>query len=220
MDKFGKPRVFRAGNEPQGIIENKFSNWLPTTRSRFLDVFVGVYEKTPWIAESVWPEHFENVEKLWDVTDAKSVDNLLLAMRKSVDISEKEKKLALLKSHPDLAGKLAISTFKEGITDDKSEKALTSHSQQEQKSAGLDKCSPEEFKKFQSNNKTYLEKFGFPYILAVSGRSRTEILENFTQRVKNEVDAEFSEAIEQVHRIAKIRVEKIVGEFKKNFTRM
>ena len=184
-----------------------------------MDVFRGVYEKTPSIAESVWPQHFENVEKLWDVTNAKSVKNLLLAMRKVVDTSEKEKKLTLLTSHPDLAGKLAVSTFKEGVTDEKSETALTSHSLEEQKSAGLDQCTPEEFEKFQSNNKAYWKKFGFPYIIAVSGRTRAEILENFTQRVGNEVDAEFSEAIEQVHQIAKIRVRKIVKECKKNFIR-
>ena len=167
--------------------------------------------------ESVWPEHFEHVEKLWDVTDAKSVENLLLAMRKSLDSSDKEKKLALLNSLNDLVChgiKHAVSTSKESITDEKSEIELPSQSKEEHDSAGLDQCSPEEAEKFQSNNKKYLEKFKFPYILAVSGRTRAEILENFAQRVGNEVDAEFPEAIKQVNRIAKLRVKKIVGECK------
>ena len=139
-----------------------------------MDVFAGVYEKTPWILESVWPEHFDHVEKLWDVTDAKSVENLLLAMRKSVDNSEKENKLALLKSHPDLAGKLAVATFEEGVTDEKSETALTSHSKEEHKSAGLDQLSPEEFEKFMSNNKAYWENLADDYAMFTSEPSDEE----------------------------------------------
>ena len=183
-----------------------------------MDAFGNVYEKTPWIVESVWPEHFEHVKNLWDVTDAKSIEDFLLAMRKSLDNSEKKKKLALLNSLNDLVCEIHVSTSKEGITDEKSEKP--SHSKQEHDSAGLDQCSPEEFEKFQSNNEKYLKKFGFPYILAVSGRTRAAILENFTNRVGNEYDAEFSEAIKQVNRIAKLRVGKIIGECKRNIIRM
>jgi len=106
----------------------------------------------------------------------------------------------LLRAHPDLAGKLAISG------------ELTADSTSEQASAQLDKCTPEEFAEFQSLNDRYKEAFGFPYILAVRGRNRQEILENFRSRVDNTPDTEFAEALKQVHRIALLRIEALFQE--------
>jgi len=103
--------------------------------------------------------------------------------------------MALLRAHPDLAGKLAKSG------------ELTAESTAEQAGAGIDQCTDEEFSEFTHLNNEYREKFNFPFILAVKGRHRTEILEVFRTRVSNEVAAEFREALNQVHQIAKLRLE-------------
>ena len=106
-------------------------------------------------------------------------------------------KRTLLCAHPDLAGKLAIA--------DK----LTSESAAEQASADLGNCTPAEFDAFQTLNKSYKKKFGFPFILAVRGYHRTQILEIFRQRINNNRETEFRIALEQVHRIALLRLENI-----------
>jgi 2-oxo-4-hydroxy-4-carboxy-5-ureidoimidazoline decarboxylase len=103
-------------------------------------------------------------------------------------------KLSLLRAHPDLAGKLALAD-------------LTASSQSEQKGAGLDQCTPDELARFTELNELYKHKFGFPFIFAVKGFHRTDILDAFERRVKNDAETEFNEAIEQVHRIAKLRLE-------------
>ena len=157
-----------------------------------MDVFGGVYEHTPWIAEAVYAAGLTGSQD--------TVAGLHDSLRTNVDNADDEKKLALLRAHPDLAGKLAISG------------ELTADSTSEQASAQLDKCTPEEFAEFQSLNDRYKEAFGFPYILAVRGRNRQEILENFRSRVDNTPDTEFAEALKQVHRIALLRIEALFQE--------
>ena len=157
-----------------------------------MDVFGGVYEHTPWIAEAVYAAGLTGSQD--------TVAGLHDSLRTNVDDADDEKKLALLRAHPDLAGKLAISG------------ELTADSTSEQASAQLDKCTPEEFAEFQSLNDRYKEAFGFPYILAVRGRNRQEILENFRSRVDNTPDTEFAEALKQVHRIALLRIEALFQE--------
>lgn len=110
-----------------------------------------------------------------------------------------EQKLALLTSHPDLAGKMAVAN------------QLSTESTSEHKGAGLDQCTPEEMAEFQKWNAEYTGKFGFPFIIAVAGYDRQGIFEAFRRRVGNEKDAEFNEALTQVHRIAKIRIERATG---------
>ena len=200
------------------------------TRSNFLDLFAGTYEKTPAVAHLAWPA--EHPRPVWGsvlVSDSEksknAVERMQIILRGVVNaVFTDEQRLALLRAHPDLAGKLAVATFAgkgdaaaeatngnagEGSTD-----KLTDHSKQEQRGAGLDQCTPEEFERFQKNNALYKEKFGFPFILAVSGRNRAEILENFEARVGNSVHQELTEAVEQVHRIAAIRIGKIVAELR------
>lgn len=157
-----------------------------------MDVFGGIYEHTPWIAEAVYAAGLTGSQD--------TVAGLHDSLRTNVDNADDEKKLALLRAHPDLAGKLAISG------------ELTADSTSEQASAQLDKCTPEEFAEFQSLNDRYKEAFGFPYILAVRGRNRQEILENFRSRVDNTPDTEFAEALKQVHRIALLRIEALFQE--------
>jgi len=100
-----------------------------------------------------------------------------------------DRKLALLNAHPDLAGRLALRG------------ELTADSTAEQASAGLDRCTPEEFARFTELNDAYKARFGFPFILAVKGRSRADILEAFETRLSNGPEEEFATALAQVERI-------------------
>jgi len=89
---------------------------------------------------------------------------------------------------------------------------LTESSRSEQTGAGLDQCTPAELAEFQDLNNAYLEKFGFPFIFAVKGFHRIDILEAFRVRVHHSREEEFKTAIEQVHRIARLRLETIANE--------
>ena len=118
-------------------------------------------------------------------------------MKRIVDTSSQEMKLNLLQAHPELAGKLAISGN------------LTKDSTAEQASAGLDQCSKEEFDEFSKLNFEYTKKFGHPFIIAVKGLTRSEILNSFYDRLDNDSKKEFSTAIGEVHKIARLRLEQL-----------
>ncbi len=165
------------------------------SRDEFLAIFGGVYEHSPWIAEKVYDTKLKDVGGLTDAgNDADALHEL---MAEAVNQSGREPQLALLRAHPDLAGKLAVRG------------ELTEESTSEQASADLGNCTPEEFAEFQKLNDTYKEKFGFPFILAVRGYHRTDILEIFRARVNNDPETEFNEALTQVHRIALLRLKEI-----------
>lgn len=149
----------------------------------YLSRFGGVYEHSEWVAEKAFG------------MGPPAPEDLPTVMRQIVEDAGHEAQLALLRAHPDLAGKLA----KTG--------ALTDESTSEQASAGLDQCTDVEFAEFTALNERYKARFGFPYILAVRGRHRTEILENFRERVNNPPEVEFREALDQVHQIAALRFE-------------
>lgn len=159
-------------------------------RSEFLARYGGVYEHSPWIAEAVWDAG--------EVSD--SVDALAAAMAAVVEAAGAAAQRRLLQAHPDLAGKLAVAG---GLTDD---------SAREQAGAGLDRCSPEEFEAFQSLNAAYAARFGFPFIIAVRGLDRAAILERFRARVERAPADEFREALDQVHKIARLRLEALAAE--------
>ena len=161
-------------------------------KEKFLARFGGVYEHSPWIAEEAFEEGA--------VRTAKTAEDLSHAMAAVVEAADKDQQLALLRAHPDLAGRLALRG------------QLTDASSTEQQSAGLDQCSPEELALFTQYNERYKESFGFPFILAVSGRNRAQILDNFRQRLENAKDEEFVTALQEVHKIAHIRIAKILDE--------
>ena len=156
------------------------------TREAFLARFAGLYEDSPWIAERLWAKGLKEAED--------SIAGLHAALAAIVAAAGDDKKLALIRAHPDLAGKAAAGT-------------MTADSKAEQAGAGLDRCSPEELARFQTLNAAYKAKFGFPYILAVRGRSRGEILENFAARLDNDAAEEFIEALRQIDQIALLRLE-------------
>jgi beta-ureidopropionase / N-carbamoyl-L-amino-acid hydrolase len=148
----------------------------------------GLYEHSPWVAESAIP-----------LRPFASLAQLKHAMARSVSDAGPEAQLALLRAHPELAGKAMVS------------KSLTAESSHEQSKAGLADCTPDEFAKLQRLNADYNAKFGFPFILAVrgprgTGLTRREIIDTFERRLDNPVDFELAECLRNVHRIAELRL--------------
>ncbi len=161
----------------------------PTDKAAFVSRYGAVYEHSPWIAETFF--ELGGADRRFDASE------FSCAMAEIVNRAGEDKQLSLLKAHPDLAGKLAAAG------------ALTAASDAEQSGAGLDQCTPEELSEFQSLNDHYTEKFDFPFILAVAGRNRQEILEIFRSRVGNTKADEFSTALAEVHKIARLRLKKM-----------
>jgi len=155
--------------------------------AQFVAQYGGLYEHSPWIAEAAWP--------MLDGQPEVTVEELRGTLKGVVNNASTEKKLALLRAHPELAGKAAT------------EGTLTADSTDEQASARLDLCSTAEFNRFHELNAAYNEKFDFPFILAVRNRTRTEVLQAFETRLHNLVDDEFTTALEQVHQIANLRLQ-------------
>jgi len=154
------------------------------SESEFTKVFANIFENARWIAE-----------KLYSQKPFESFDELSSQMIDIFETSSKEKKLEILNSHPDLADKTKIGS-------------LTPDSKKEQNNAGLNQCTMDEFNEFKKLNNAY-KKFGFPFIIAVRGKNKNEILNNFRKRVSSEKEIEFNEAIEQVKKIANLRLEEL-----------
>jgi N-carbamoyl-L-amino-acid hydrolase len=148
----------------------------------------GVYEHSPWIAHEALAHR-----------PFRSLAHLKHTLARVVEDAGAERQLALLRAHPELAGKAMVS------------KTLTAESTNEQGKAGLADCTPAEFDKIQRLNADYNARFGFPFILAVrgprgNGLTRAEIIDTFERRLGNPVDFEREEALRNVHRIAEIRL--------------
>ena len=157
-------------------------------QSKFIKVFANIFENGRWIAEELYKQK-----------PFKDFHELSLKMMNIFETSTKEKKLKILNDHPDLANKAKISS-------------LTPDSSKEQKSAGLDHSSEEEFSEFEKLNNDY-KKFGFPFILAIKGKNKIEILNNFRKRINSKQELEFNEAIKQVKKIANLRLEELKKYF-------
>ena len=155
------------------------------SQSEFIKVFANIFENSSWIALELYKKKpFNNFE------------NLSTKMLDIFDRITKEKQLRIFKAHPDLADKTKIDS-------------LTPNSKKEQSNAGLDQCSKEEFVEFRNLNNKYKKKFGFPFIYAVKGKTKKEILSNFRQRVSCDINVEFEEAKKQVKKIAGLRLNEI-----------
>jgi OHCU decarboxylase len=152
------------------------------SHAEFLARFGPVYEASPWVAEGVWP-----------AVEARQLDDpaaLAEALRAEVDAAPRELQLALIRAHPELASRARMADA----------------SVKEQSGAGLDQCSPAEFEAFQHLNAAYNARFGFPFIVAVKGLARVDILRAFEARLANDPETEFAAAIAQIHRIAGFRL--------------
>ena len=152
-------------------------------KSDFISIFGNVFEKTEWIAERVF-----------NYLPYKNFDNLRLKFFKIYNESNKESIIKILNSHPELVV----------------EQKLTNESKKEQKGAGLNECSKEEVEEFKKLNLNYKKKFGFPFIIAVKGKNKNDILNYFRTRIKNSFDEEFIEAKKQVGEIATFRFKEII----------
>lgn len=161
------------------------------SREDYVTAFGGIFEHSPWIAEGAWdleqgPTH-----------DTATGQHRLL--RRVFRAASEVQRLAVLKAHPDLAGKLAQA------------KRLTAESTAEQASAGLDALTDAEREAFTRLNDSYTEKFGFPFIIAVRDHDKAGILRAFERRVSQDRDTEFAEACRQVERIAELRLQEKLG---------
>ena len=154
-------------------------------KSEFLSIFGNVFEKTESVAL-----------KVFELKPFKDFDDIISKMLKIYEEYDRNKILENLNSHPELA----------------IEKKLTTDSKLEQTSANLNECSEEEFDEFKKLNLEYKNKFRFPFIIAVKGKSKTEILNNFRQRILNDVESEFKEAKKQVKKIATFRLNEIINQ--------
>ena len=154
------------------------------TEEEFISRYSGIYERSPWVAE----------EAAADAVGTDKLDRIAEIMADCVDNASTDRQLALIRAHPDLAGKAQIAG------------ELTQDSSDEQASAGLDQCSVEEYERFQSLNEDYYEKFGFPFVVAVRGSSRAEILAVFARRLDNDAATEFEMALSEIHTIARLRI--------------
>lgn len=157
------------------------------TREDFITRFGGVFEHSPWIAERAF-----DAGTITEPLRAADVHQALAAQFRA---ASSEEQLGVLRAHPDLAGKLAIAG------------ELTEDSRKEQAGAGLDRLSPKEHARFTTLNSAYVEKFGFPFIIAVKGLTKDDILAAFETRIGNSREQEFETAKAQVERIARLRLE-------------
>ena len=153
----------------------------------------GLYEHSPWIAEQALQQR-----------PFVSLAQFKHAMAQVVTAASREAQLALVRAHPELAGRAMVS------------QALTAESTGEQSRAGLSECSPQEFERLQQLNSAYNERFGHPFIVAVrgprgDGLSRQQIIATFERRLHNPVNTELCECLRNIHRIAEIRLDDKFG---------
>jgi 2-oxo-4-hydroxy-4-carboxy-5-ureidoimidazoline decarboxylase len=156
-------------------------------RAAFVQKFGGIFEKSPWVAE-----------RAWDKKPFASVDDMHAAMVAVVKNAPLPGQLALLQSHPDLAGKEAQAG------------AMTTSSVSEQASAGLNALSKAEMTQISNFNTAYKQKFGFPFIIAVRMHTKEGIFFDFSRRLQNDTQTEFSNDLQNVYAITRLRLNKML----------
>ena len=159
------------------------------SKTEFAEVFGNIFEDASWIAK-----------KLYEQKPFKNFQNLSTKMISIFDETDYENKLKILNSHPDLADRTKVGS-------------LTPDSNKEQSNAELDRCTEQEFNEFKNLNLKYKNKFGFPFIIAVKGKNKIEILANFKKRVMLDEQIELDEAINQVKQIATLRLDELKNKF-------
>jgi 2-oxo-4-hydroxy-4-carboxy-5-ureidoimidazoline decarboxylase len=157
------------------------------TESDFVAALANIFEYSPWVAEQAFAAR-----------PFAGVNALLAAMKAAVERAPEGLRLALIKSHPDLADKTRRAA------------GLTAESSAEQNSVGLDRLSDAEYEAFERVNNAYRAKFGFPYIVCVRRHTRDSILKDFERRLPNDVGTETKTSIEEICRIAALRLDQLV----------
>jgi 2-oxo-4-hydroxy-4-carboxy-5-ureidoimidazoline decarboxylase len=151
--------------------------------TEFTSIVGPVFEHSPWIAEFTWPQR-----------PFASVEQLHAALCQTVRTASQEKQLSLIRAHPDLVGRAALAG------------TLTPESSGEQASAGLNALSPPEIAMFQKQNAAYRQKFGFPFVICARLNKKETILAGFERRLKNTPAQEISAALEEIFKIAELRL--------------
>lgn len=154
-------------------------------RDEFVAVLGGIFEHSPWVAEQAWSSRpFTTVAGLYET------------MVVAVERASSEEQLRLICAHPDLGARAKMSAA----------------SASEQMEAGLDRLTAEEFERFRALNSTYREKFGFPFIYAVKGSTKYDVLCALEQRLQASTELERSTALEQIGRIAQFRLSELIHD--------
>jgi 2-oxo-4-hydroxy-4-carboxy-5-ureidoimidazoline decarboxylase len=156
-------------------------------RAAFVQKFGGIFENSPWVAE-----------KAWEKRPFASIDGMHAAMVAAAKYAPAAMQLALLQSHPDLAGKEAEAG------------TMTASSVAEQASAGLNALSHAEMVQMSELNAAYKKKFGFPFIIAVRMHTKEGILFEFNRRLQNDTQTEFANDLENVYIITRLRLNKLL----------
>lgn len=162
------------------------------SRQEFVERFGGIVEHSPFVAERAFDAG--------RVTSPLTAAGVHAALVEALRAASHEERLGVLRAHPDLAGRLAIAG------------ELTEDSKKEQAGAGLDRLTPDEHRRFTELNDAYQARFGFPFIIAVKGLDRHDILAAFEKRVGNTQDEEFATACAQVERIVRLRLDALLPE--------
>jgi OHCU decarboxylase len=168
-------------------------------RALFVELFGDVFEHSPWIAEAA---HQAGLTSAQD-----TAEGLHAAMVHVLQGATREQKLALIRAHPDLAGRLPLAD-------------LTADSQSEQRSAGLDTLTDEERERLLALNAAYRQRFGFPFIMAVKGRTKAEIVGALEERLNHDADQEFDTAIIQTEIIALLRLKERLPSLAEAFSNL
>ena len=161
-------------------------------RTRFVAAIGWVFEDSPWVAE-----------RAWESRPFVSLDALHAAMTANVAGATHAEQLALLRAHPDLGSDPLVGTE---VT------PLSAASRREQQSAGLESATRDERERLRALNNAYREKFGFPFLFAVKGSTTRDVLNALERRLTSTRDAEHQEALRQVYRIARFRLEEAVSQ--------
>lgn len=155
-----------------------------SSRPEFVTTLGDIFENSPWVADGAFAAR-----------PFASLGELHRAMCSVVAAADSETQLALIRAHPDLAGKAALAG------------ELTAASRGEQAGAGLDRLTEDEYRYLHALNDAYRTRFGFPFIVAVKGHTKTSILDAFEARLPNEPDRERERALAEIYEIARFRLE-------------
>jgi OHCU decarboxylase len=155
-------------------------------RAAFVERFGPLFEHSPWVAEAAWSDR--------PFADR---DDLFEALEGAMYAAPRERRLALIRAHPDLAGKAAI------------EGTLTNSSRREQAAAGLDRLTPDEYAAFTRTNTAYRERFGFPLVVCAREHTKESILRVAAERLSNSEDEEIRVALAEIAKIARLRLEEL-----------
>jgi 2-oxo-4-hydroxy-4-carboxy-5-ureidoimidazoline decarboxylase len=151
--------------------------------AQFVNLLGGIYERSPWVAELIWRNR-----------PFRSGEDLRNLMQLAVEAAERERQLSLLRAHPDLGTRAKIGEF----------------SSKEQRGAGLDQLAPDEYETLLQLNQQYRDRFGFPFICAVRGSNKHDVVAALTIRLESSPNDEFAQALHEVHRIAGFRLNDLI----------